>query len=48
MLDRYALALLAPALTRAAQALARRGIGADAVTAAGFALGSRAPRPGSR
>ena len=39
MLDRYALALLAPALTRAAKALARRGIGADAVTAAGFALG---------
>jgi len=39
MLDRYALALLRPGLARTARALARRGIGADAVTWAGFALG---------
>ena len=42
MLDRYALALLRPGLTRAAQALARRGIGADAVTWIGFACGMAA------
>ena len=42
MLDRYALALLRPGLTRAAQGLARRGIGADAVTWIGFAFGMAA------
>jgi phosphatidylglycerophosphate synthase len=42
MLDRYALALLRPGLTRAAQVLARRGIGADAVTWTGFAFGMAA------
>ena len=42
MLDRYALALLRPGLTRAAQLLARRGIGADAVTWTGFAFGMAA------
>lgn len=39
MLDRAATALLKPALDRAAAALVRAGIGADAVTFAGFALG---------
>jgi phosphatidylglycerophosphate synthase len=42
MLDRYALALLRPGLTRAAQTLARRGIGADAVTWIGFGFGMAA------
>jgi len=39
MLDRAALALLKPALERIARGLVRAGIGADAVTLAGFALG---------
>jgi len=39
MLDRYALNLLRPGLTRAAHALARRGVHADHVTLAGFAIG---------
>lgn len=39
MLDRAAIALLKPALERAARVLVRAGIGADAVTLAGFALG---------
>lgn len=39
MLDRRAHALIAPALRRIAQGLVARGIGADAVTAIGFALG---------
>ena len=39
MLDRPALALLAPLLHTGARLLHRRGIGADAVTLAGFALG---------
>ena len=39
MLDRAALALLKPGLHRLARVLVRAGIGADAVTLAGFALG---------
>jgi len=39
MLDRYAIALLKPGLTRLARGLVRAGIGADAVTWAGFGLG---------
>lgn len=39
MLDRAATALLKPALDRAAAALVRAGVGADAVTFTGFALG---------
>ena len=39
MLDRAALALLKPGLQRLARVLVRAGIGADAVTLAGFALG---------
>ena len=39
MLDRRAHALIAPALRRIASGLVARGIGADAVTAIGFALG---------
>jgi phosphatidylglycerophosphate synthase len=39
VLDRAAIALLKPALERAARVLLRAGIGADAVTLAGFALG---------
>ena len=39
MLDRPALALLAPLLHTGARLLRQRGIGADAVTLAGFALG---------
>ncbi len=39
MLDRAAIALLRPALDRAAGRLVRWGIGADAVTLAGFAIG---------
>lgn len=39
MLDRAATALLKPALDRAAAGLVKAGVGADAVTFAGFALG---------
>jgi phosphatidylglycerophosphate synthase len=39
MLDRAAIALLRPGLQRLAGALVRAGIGADAVTLCGFALG---------
>lgn len=39
MLDRYAIRLLKPALTVAAQQLRRIGIGADALTWSGFAIG---------
>lgn len=39
MLDRRMLALLAPAFTAAAKRLAGAGVGADAVTLAGFAVG---------
>jgi len=39
MLDRAAVALLKPLLDRGAGMLVRRGIGADSVTLAGFALG---------
>lgn len=39
MLDRHLLPLLRPVLDGAARALVRRGIGADAVTWTGFALG---------
>lgn len=39
MLDRAATALLKPALDRAAARLVRAGVGADAVTFTGFALG---------
>lgn len=39
MLDRAALALLQPALQRGARGLVAAGIGADAVTLAGFGLG---------
>jgi phosphatidylglycerophosphate synthase len=39
MLDRVALALLTPALRGLARRIARAGIGADAVTLAGFAAG---------
>ena len=39
MLDRAALALLRPAMVAAAGWLVRAGVGADAVTLAGFALG---------
>ena len=39
MLDRLALAALRPALDRLAAGLVRRGVGADAITWVGFALG---------
>ena len=39
MFDRAAIALLKPGLTRMAGGLVRSGVGADAVTLAGFALG---------
>src|SRR5215207_3326594 len=39
MLDRAALALLQPLLDGGAGVLVRRGVGADAVTLTGFALG---------
>lgn len=39
MLDRAATALLKPALERVAAGLVRAGVGADAITFAGFALG---------
>lgn len=39
MLDRRAIACLAPALQRGARLLVRAGVGADAVTWAGFAIG---------
>jgi len=39
MLDRFAIALLAPSLNRGAEHLARRRVHADHVTAAGFLLG---------
>jgi phosphatidylglycerophosphate synthase len=39
MLDRRAIALLAPLLQRMAASLVRRGVGADSVTLAGFAIG---------
>jgi phosphatidylglycerophosphate synthase len=39
VLDRFAIPLLKPALGRAAAVLVRRGVGADAVTLAGFAVG---------
>lgn len=42
MFDRAATRLLRPALDRAAGHLVRRGIGADAVTLAGFGLGAAA------
>jgi phosphatidylglycerophosphate synthase len=42
MLDRFAIAALKPALERAATLLVRAGIGADAVTWAGFAAGASA------
>lgn len=42
MLDRSALALMAPLLQAGARLLRQRGIGADAVTLAGFALGGAA------
>jgi len=40
VLDRSAIPLLKPALGRAAAVLVRRGVGADAVTLAGFAVGA--------
>lgn len=42
MLDRRAIALLSPAMARGARALHRLGVGADAVTWTGFALGAAA------
>ena len=39
MLDRYATALIRPAMTVAARVLVRAGIGANAVTLLGFAIG---------
>jgi phosphatidylglycerophosphate synthase len=39
VLDRFAIALLAPSLNRGAEQLARRRVGADQVTVAGFLLG---------
>ena len=42
MLDRAASALLKPLLDRGARVLVRAGIGADAVTLAGFAIGTAA------
>lgn len=39
MLDRFALRLLAPVLTPLARQLVRRGISADQITLAGFAIG---------
>jgi phosphatidylglycerophosphate synthase len=39
MLDRYAIAVFAPPLRGAARLLARAGVGADAVTWTGFAIG---------
>jgi len=39
MIDRHALRLLSPVLNALARGLARVGVGADAVTLAGFALG---------
>lgn len=43
MIDRYALPLVARALAPPARALAARGVRADAVTLAGFAVGMAAP-----
>jgi len=42
MIDRHALRFITPALGVLARALARAGVGADAVTLAGFALGMAA------
>ena len=42
MLDRYAIAALKPALERAARLIVRAGVGADAVTWAGFGVGMAA------
>ena len=42
MLDRAALTLLAPLLERAARVLVRGGVGADALTVTGFAIGMAA------
>ena len=39
MLDRFAMALLRPAITSAAQTLARTGIGANRITLLGFGIG---------
>lgn len=39
MLDRYATALIRPAVATAASALARLGVGANSITAVGFAIG---------
>ena len=39
MLDRFAMALLRPAITRAAQTLVRTGIGANRITLLGFGIG---------
>ena len=39
MLDRWALSLLAPPMTALARGLVRTGVGADAVTFAGFGIG---------
>jgi phosphatidylglycerophosphate synthase len=39
VLDRFAIALLAPSLNRGAEQLARRRVGADQVTVTGFLLG---------
>ena len=39
MLDRWALGLLAPPMTALARGLVRTGVGADAVTFAGFGIG---------
>ena len=39
MLDRYATALIRPAVGAAARVLARRGVGANSITAMGFAIG---------
>jgi phosphatidylglycerophosphate synthase len=39
MLDRWALRLLAPPMTAAARGLVRAGVGADAITLAGFGIG---------
>jgi len=40
MLDRFAIAALEPGLKRTARAIVRAGVGADAVTWAGFAIGA--------
>jgi hypothetical protein len=44
MLDRRLLGVLRPALDAAARHLVARGVGADAVTLAGFAIGLAVPR----